>query len=298
MALLHEETNEEQGVREAMMAVGDSGSCIQLLAPALARVDDREVPRPQRPGHAADRLPRDRHRRRVRHPPRARAAPALRRPQARHERQPRQLHPPEGCRRRPRRARGASGQLRRTDAGPPGRPGQQPRAGSAQPEVCRPERQAFEPTDPTSAPRPRPRAVAATSVTLPAANPLVTTHDGTRHGSAAASRPSRAPPGAAGRRRVPRRGHAARAAGRRERVRLRQSTVRRPPRARLLRCGSTPPADSGAAARRRAPGAGRRRRRPRRARRARASTPRRSSRRVPGAHVSWPSELIVSSRRL
>lgn len=33
MALLHEETNEEQGVREAMMAVGDSGSCIQLLAP-------------------------------------------------------------------------------------------------------------------------------------------------------------------------------------------------------------------------------------------------------------------------
>ncbi len=33
MALLPEETNEEQGVREAMMAVGQSGSCIQLLAP-------------------------------------------------------------------------------------------------------------------------------------------------------------------------------------------------------------------------------------------------------------------------
>ena len=33
MALLHEETNAEQGVREAMMAVGDSGSHIQLLAP-------------------------------------------------------------------------------------------------------------------------------------------------------------------------------------------------------------------------------------------------------------------------
>ncbi len=33
MTLLHEETNEEQGVREAMMSVGDSGSCIQLLAP-------------------------------------------------------------------------------------------------------------------------------------------------------------------------------------------------------------------------------------------------------------------------
>jgi len=33
MRLVHEEVNEEQGVREAMMAVGDSGSCIQLLAP-------------------------------------------------------------------------------------------------------------------------------------------------------------------------------------------------------------------------------------------------------------------------
>jgi methylmalonyl-CoA/ethylmalonyl-CoA epimerase len=33
MELAHEETNEEQGVREAMMAVGDSGSHIQLLAP-------------------------------------------------------------------------------------------------------------------------------------------------------------------------------------------------------------------------------------------------------------------------
>lgn len=30
---IHEEVNEEQGVREAMLAVGDSGSCIQLLAP-------------------------------------------------------------------------------------------------------------------------------------------------------------------------------------------------------------------------------------------------------------------------
>ncbi|MGV1037122.1 MAG: methylmalonyl-CoA epimerase [Candidatus Nanopelagicales bacterium] len=30
---VHEEVNEEQGVREAMLAVADSGSCIQLLAP-------------------------------------------------------------------------------------------------------------------------------------------------------------------------------------------------------------------------------------------------------------------------
>jgi methylmalonyl-CoA/ethylmalonyl-CoA epimerase len=33
METVHEETNEDQGVREAMVAVGDSGSCIQLLAP-------------------------------------------------------------------------------------------------------------------------------------------------------------------------------------------------------------------------------------------------------------------------
>jgi len=33
MVLVHEETNEEQGVREAMMSVGASGSWVQLLAP-------------------------------------------------------------------------------------------------------------------------------------------------------------------------------------------------------------------------------------------------------------------------
>jgi methylmalonyl-CoA/ethylmalonyl-CoA epimerase len=33
MTLQHEEVNEEQGVREAMMAVGWSGTCVQLLAP-------------------------------------------------------------------------------------------------------------------------------------------------------------------------------------------------------------------------------------------------------------------------
>ena len=49
MRVLHEETNEEQGVREAMMAVGDSGSCIQLLAPltpasTIAKFLDRSGP--------------------------------------------------------------------------------------------------------------------------------------------------------------------------------------------------------------------------------------------------------------
>ena len=33
LSIVHEEVNEEQGVREAMLGVGDSGSCIQLLAP-------------------------------------------------------------------------------------------------------------------------------------------------------------------------------------------------------------------------------------------------------------------------
>jgi len=36
MTCVHTEVNEEQGVREAMMAVGDSGSFVQLLAPLSA----------------------------------------------------------------------------------------------------------------------------------------------------------------------------------------------------------------------------------------------------------------------
>ncbi|WP_068250023.1 methylmalonyl-CoA epimerase [Janibacter corallicola] len=46
MELAHEEVNEEQGVREAMLRVGDSDTCIQLLAPlspesTIARFLDR-----------------------------------------------------------------------------------------------------------------------------------------------------------------------------------------------------------------------------------------------------------------
>ena len=49
MTLAHEEVNEEQGVREAMMAVGGSGSHIQLLAPltpesTIARFLDKSGP--------------------------------------------------------------------------------------------------------------------------------------------------------------------------------------------------------------------------------------------------------------
>ena len=49
MRVVHEETNPEQGVREAMVRVGDSSSCVQLLAPLdasspIARFLDRSGP--------------------------------------------------------------------------------------------------------------------------------------------------------------------------------------------------------------------------------------------------------------
>jgi len=59
LTLVHEEVNEEQGVREAMMAVGDSGSCIQLLAPltpdsTIAKFLDRSGPGIQQVAYAVD----------------------------------------------------------------------------------------------------------------------------------------------------------------------------------------------------------------------------------------------------
>ena len=49
MRVVHEETNEEQGVREAMLAVGDGNTRIQLLAPlneqsTIAKFIDRNGP--------------------------------------------------------------------------------------------------------------------------------------------------------------------------------------------------------------------------------------------------------------
>ncbi len=49
MRLAHQEVNEDQGVREAMMAVGDSGGHVQLLAPltpasTIAKFLDRSGP--------------------------------------------------------------------------------------------------------------------------------------------------------------------------------------------------------------------------------------------------------------
>ena len=108
MALAHEEVNEEQGVREAMMAVGDSGSHVQLLAPlspesTIAKFLDRSGPGVQQVAYRVDDIDGGQ-----RDPARARAAPALRRAQARHVELTRELHPPQGRRRHPRRARRAS----------------------------------------------------------------------------------------------------------------------------------------------------------------------------------------------
>lgn len=49
MRVRHTETNDEQGVREAMVGVGDTDACLQLLAPlspdsAIARFLDRSGP--------------------------------------------------------------------------------------------------------------------------------------------------------------------------------------------------------------------------------------------------------------
>jgi methylmalonyl-CoA/ethylmalonyl-CoA epimerase len=59
MQVVHEEVNEEQGVREAMIAVGDSGSCIQLLAPlspasTIAKFLDRNGPGVQQVAYRVD----------------------------------------------------------------------------------------------------------------------------------------------------------------------------------------------------------------------------------------------------
>jgi methylmalonyl-CoA/ethylmalonyl-CoA epimerase len=61
MRLVHTEENAEQGVREAMMAVGDSGSCVQLLAPltpesTIARFLDRSGPGVQQVAYRVDDL--------------------------------------------------------------------------------------------------------------------------------------------------------------------------------------------------------------------------------------------------
>jgi methylmalonyl-CoA/ethylmalonyl-CoA epimerase len=61
MRVVHEEVNEEQGVREAMLAVGSSGSCVQVLAPltpasTIARFLDRSGPGLQQVAYRVDDL--------------------------------------------------------------------------------------------------------------------------------------------------------------------------------------------------------------------------------------------------
>jgi methylmalonyl-CoA/ethylmalonyl-CoA epimerase len=96
MTLQHEEVNEEQGVREAMMGVGSSGSCVQLLAPlspesTIAKFLDRSGPGIQQMAYRVVDLD---------------AVSATLRQRG----QPGQLHPPQGCRRDPGRA-GRAGRL-------------------------------------------------------------------------------------------------------------------------------------------------------------------------------------------
>jgi methylmalonyl-CoA/ethylmalonyl-CoA epimerase len=59
MPLVHEESNPDQGVREAMMGVGDSGACVQLLAPMsdaspIAKFLDRNGPGLQQVAYRVD----------------------------------------------------------------------------------------------------------------------------------------------------------------------------------------------------------------------------------------------------
>jgi len=59
MTVVHEEVNEEQGVREAMLRVGDSLAQVQLLAPlhpdsAIARFLDRSGPGIQQVAYGVD----------------------------------------------------------------------------------------------------------------------------------------------------------------------------------------------------------------------------------------------------
>ena len=59
MTCVHQEVNEEQGVREAMMAVGDSGSYLQLLSPlnpdtTIGRFLDKSGPGIQQMAYRVD----------------------------------------------------------------------------------------------------------------------------------------------------------------------------------------------------------------------------------------------------
>ena len=103
LVTVHEEVNEQQGVREAMVAAspdaGRAGRSAAAARPRQRRVDDREVPRPVRTGPAPPRLDRRRHRVDERRAARPWPAAALRRAAPRHVGLTDQLRPPQGRRR-------------------------------------------------------------------------------------------------------------------------------------------------------------------------------------------------------
>ena len=106
MQLAHEESNPDQGVREAMMAVGDSGSYVQLLAPLtpdspIGKFLERNGPGLQQVAYRVDDI------RAVCATLRERGVRLLYDERARHSGRPHQLRPPEGRRWRPARTRAA-----------------------------------------------------------------------------------------------------------------------------------------------------------------------------------------------
>ena len=123
MIVLHEEVNEEQGIREAMLSVRGApmGSAqIQLMAPldetsTIAKFLDKRGPGLQQLAYRVSDL--DALSERLRD---AGRPAALRRAASRHRELPDQLHPSQGCRRRADRARRArrrvTDQLRTTSA--------------------------------------------------------------------------------------------------------------------------------------------------------------------------------------
>ena len=104
MHSVHEETNEEQGVREAMLAVGDGETRIQLLAPltpdsTIAKFIGRSGPGLQQLAFRVDDVEA------VSATLRERGLRLLYdAPKRGHRRQPGQLRAPQGRRRRPGRA--------------------------------------------------------------------------------------------------------------------------------------------------------------------------------------------------
>ncbi len=114
MIVLHEEVNDDQGIREAMLSVRGAprGSAqIQLMAPisdssAIAKFLDKRGPGLQQLAYRVSNL--DQLAERLEEPGRQ---ASLRRASARHRRLADQFHPPQGCGRRADRTRRAGNRI-------------------------------------------------------------------------------------------------------------------------------------------------------------------------------------------